>query len=304
MNEGGNGDGLTLAGQFERQRGRLRAVAFRMLGSRGEADDAVQEAWLRLGRVDSDGIENLRGWLTTVVGRVCLDMLRTRKTRGEHPLDGDVSELPSPADAADPEHAALLADSMSLALLTVLDALTPAERVAFVLHDMFDLSFDEIAPIVGKSPVAARQLASRARRRVRGQPVPHDAAPERRREVVRAFFAASRGGDFAALLALLDPAVVLTADRVAVAGSLARRAQGAPALSAEMPGPDAVATVFSGRAAAARLALIDGAPGAVVRIGGELRVVFLFTVEEELVRAIEIVADPDRLRTLDIVTLE
>ena len=211
-----------LAQRFEENRTHLRAVAYRMLGSISEADDAVQEAWLRLSRSDTSGIENLGGWLTTVVGRVCLNMLRSRRSRREEPLgEPQVGvHLPDPIvsreNGIDPEHEAQLADSVGLALLVVLETLGPAERVAFVLHDLFDLPFDEIAPIVGRSPAAARQLASRARRRVQGAATVPDADLTRRRAVVDAFLAASRGGDFAALLALLDPDVVLRADRAAV----------------------------------------------------------------------------------------
>src|SRR6266511_5762489 len=200
-----------LAERFEAERGRLRGVAYRMLGSLGEAEDAVQEAWLRLGRADSGSIDNLEGWLTTVVARVCLDMLRSRKSRGEQPLD-DQAPDPDRGQAPDPEQEALLADSVGLALLVVLDTLEPAERLAFVLHDMVAVPFDEIAPIVDRSPQATRQLASRARRRVKGQaPIP-DPDLDRQREVVDAFLAAARDGDFDAVLELLDPDVVLRAD--------------------------------------------------------------------------------------------
>ena len=300
-------ENAALVGQFERQRAHLRGVAFRMLGSRHEADDAVQEAWLRLSRSDAAAIQNLNGWLTTVVARVCLDMLRSRKVRGERPLDDAGPDSAAAPESTDPERGALLADSMSLALLTVLETLTPAERVSFVLHDMFDLPFDHIAPVVGKSSEAARQLASRARRRVRGQSAPDDVAPERKREIVEAFLAASRRGDFAGLLALLDPDVVLRADAAAVIGSAAKRAEGAqgvPELSPEMRGSAAVATVFSGRARRAHLSLVDGVPGAAVHVGGAIRAVFLFVVETNRVREVEIIADPSTLRELDIVGLE
>src|SRR5687767_6697381 len=203
-----------LAERFEEQRGHLRAVAYRMLGSSSEADDAVQEAWLRLSRADTSDVENLGGWLTTVVGRVCLDMLRSRTSRREEPLDADVPErTASRADGGDPEHEALLADSVGLALLVVLETLEPAERLAFVLHDMFAVPFDEIAPIVDRSPTAARQLASRARRRVQGETPTPDADLDTQREVLDAFIAAAREGDFEALLEVLDPDVVLRADR-------------------------------------------------------------------------------------------
>src|SRR5438477_2141872 len=202
-----------LAREFEDHRPHLRAVAYRMLGSLSEADDAVQDAWLRLRRTDTSEVENLRGWLTTIVARVALNMLRARRTRREQPLDVHVPDpIIDPADGTDPEHEALLADSVGLALLVVLETLNPAERLAFVLHDMFAVPFEEIAPIVERSPAATRQLASRARRRVQGQRAIPDADMDRQREVVAAFLAASRGGDFDALLALLDPDVVLRAD--------------------------------------------------------------------------------------------
>src|SRR5215831_6255964 len=215
-----------LAEQFEANRAHLRAVAYRMLGSRAEAEDAVQEAWLRLGRSDTSEVENLTGWLTTVVARVCLDTLRSRKSRREAPAEDDAAETIASDD--NPEHDTLIAESVGLALLVVLKQLAPAERVAFVLHDMFDLPFEDIAPIVGRSPVATRQLASRARRRVQGAAGVHDTDRERQRDVVTAFLAASRGGDLTALLALLDPDVVLRADRAAVEASAGRQGAGAP----------------------------------------------------------------------------
>src|SRR5713226_6270436 len=247
-----------LADRFEASRNHLRAVAYRMLGSMSEADDALQEAWLRVSRSGTSGVENLGGWLTTVVARVCLDLLRSRKSRREEPLGVHMQD-----PIANPEHEAVLADSVGLALLVVLETLAPAERLAFVLHDMFAVPFDEIAPIVGRSPAAARQLASRARRRVQGAAAVPDTDRARQREFVDAFLAASRGGDFAALLTLLDPDVVLRADRPAVdMGS-----------SKEVRGAAAVAETFSGRARVAQLALIDGAVGAVWAQGGRARVV-------------------------------
>src|SRR5215475_9072480 len=242
-----------LAQRFEAQRTRLRAVAYRMLGSLSEADDAVQEAWLRFSRSDADAIENLDGWLTTVVARVSLNMLRARKTRREEPLEAQIPEpILDRADGINPEQEALLADSVGLALLVVLDTLTPAERLAFVLHDMFAVPFEEIAPIVGRSAPATRQLASRARRRVQDADATPDADPPRQRAVVDAFLAASRAGDFEALLALLDPDVVLRADPTAISiGAIA-----------EVSGAEGVATTFVGRARAALPALIDGAAGA------------------------------------------
>ncbi len=292
-----------LAQRFEANRAHLRRVAYRMLGSLSEADDAVQESWLRLSRSDTRGVENLGGWLTTIVARVSLDMLRSRKSRREEPMGLHVPEpAESRADEIDPEHEAILADSVGHALLVVLDTLAPAERLAFVLHDMFDLPFDEIAPIVGRSPVAARQLASRARRRVKGAGVP-DADRARQRQVVDAFLAASREGDFNALLPLLDPHVVLRADRAVLEASAARRAEGAPELEPEVRGPLAVASTFSGRARFAQSALVDGAAGAVWAPGGQPRVVFGFTVTRGKIVAIDLVADPDRLRQLDLVVL-
>src|SRR3989475_12828581 len=252
-----------LAEEFERHRGRLRAVAYRMLGSMSEAEDAVQEAWLRLDRTDSDAVANLGGWLTTVVARASLDMLRARRARREDYLG---SRLPEPVvqveTGDDPEHEALLADSVGLALLVVLDTLTPAERLAFVLHDMFAVPFEEIAPIVGRSPAAARQLASRARRRVQGAATVPEANLTPQREVVDAFLAASRGGDFDALLAVLDPDVVLRADPAAVRAGASR----------EVGGAAAVADTFKGRARAAQPALVNRAVGLVWAPGGRPRV--------------------------------
>jgi RNA polymerase sigma-70 factor (ECF subfamily) len=287
-----------LAERFEANRTRLQRVAYRMLGSSSEADDAVQEAWLRLSRAGAGDIENLGGWLTTVVARVCLDMLRSRKTRREEPLDApeDAPGNAPPArtgEGMDPEHEALLADSVGLALLVVLQTLSPAERVAFVLHDMFDLSFDEIAPVVGRSPTAARQLASRARRRVQGGTAAPDTDRTRHREVVDAFLAASRGGDFEALLAVLDPDVVLRSARAAVR-------LGGPA---EIRGAAAVATNFRGRAQLARPALVDGAVGVVVAPRGRLLLVLVLTITRGKIAAIDVVAEPERLRQLDLAVL-
>jgi len=273
-----------LAERFETHRRRLRAVAYRMLGSVSEADDAVQEAWIRLSRTDTSDVENLAGWLTTVVARVCLDLLRSRKSRREQPLTLQHES------GNDPEHEALLADSVGLALLVVLETLPPAERVAFVLHDMFDLPFDQIAPIVGRSPAAARQLASRGRRRVRGAGSVRESGRGRRQEVVDAFLAASRGGDFAALIALLDPDVVLRADPAAMQIGA----------STEVRGAAAVAETFAGRARAAQPARIDGEPGLVWSQGGRPRVVFAFTITDGKIVAIDLLADPDRLARMDL----
>jgi RNA polymerase sigma factor (sigma-70 family) len=276
-----------LAEQFEGHRSHLRAVAYRMLGSAAEADDAVQEAWLRLSRSGAAGVDNLGGWLTTVVGRVSLDMLRARRARREDPLgDRLPDELPSHRGGGDPEQEALLADAVGPALLVVLETLTPAERLAFVLHDLFAVPFEEIAAVLGRSEAAARQLASRARRRVQGAPAAAAADPGRQRAVVDAFLAAARDGDFDALVALLDPDVVLRADAAAVqAGS-----------AAEVRGAAAVAGTFSGRARFARPALVDGAAGAVWAPGGRPRVVFAFAIAGGRITGIDLVADPERLR--------
>jgi RNA polymerase sigma-70 factor, ECF subfamily len=284
-----------LAGEFEATRPHLRAVAYRMLGSTGEADDAVQETWLRLSRSDTSGVDNLGGWLTTVVSRVCLDMLRSRTARREEPLDAPGRDAVAGGDGViDPEQQALLGDSIGLALLVVLETLTPAERVSFVLHDMFAVPFDDIAPVVGRSPDAARQLASRARRRVQGAgPVP-DADPARQRQVVDAFLAASRNGEFDALVALLDPDVVLVADAAAVQ-------MGSPE---EVPGASAVARTFSGRALAARAALVDGAAGIVWAVGGRPKVVWDFTIVGGKVVHIDMLAAPERIDALDLTMVD
>ncbi len=286
-----------LAEQFEQQRPRLRAVAYRMLGSPTEADDALQEAWLRLSRADMSDVENLAGWLTTIVARVSLNLLRSRRTRRELPLDVHVPEpVITSEDHADPEHEALLADSVGLAMLVVLETLTPAERLTFVLHDMFAVPFEEIAPMVGRSPTAARQLASRARRRVQGATPAPDADLTRQRQVVDAFFAAARGGDFDALVAVLDPDVVLRAD-----GGLAKGA------SREVRGADAVAR---GAFAAAQLgrtlrpALVNGAAGVVVFEGDRPVSVMGFTVTHGRIAEIDVLTDPDRLRRLDLSALD
>jgi RNA polymerase sigma factor (sigma-70 family) len=286
-----------LAGRFEGHRGHLRAVAYRMLGSTGEAEDAIQEAWLRVSRSNAREVDNLGGWLTTVVARVCLDMLRSRRSRREEPL-GELAHEPHAGDENDagPEHEAVIGDSVGLALLVVLDTLTPAERVAFVLHDLFAVPFEEIAPIVGRSPDAARQLASRARRRVQGADPESTSGRdlERRRAIVDAFLAASRGGDLDALIALLDPDVVLRADEEAVR-------IGAPA---RVRGAAGVAETFSGRARAARPALVDGAPAAVWAQAGRPRLVFAFTIRGDAIVDIEMIADPARLERLAVTLVE
>jgi RNA polymerase sigma factor (sigma-70 family) len=284
-----------LAEGFERNRSRLRAVAYRMLGSLAEAEDAVQEAWLRVNRADTGEVDNLGGWLTTVVARVCLNVLRSRRTRREEPMG---VHLPDPVvsrtDGTTPEDEALLADSVGLALQVVLDTLTPAERLAFVLHDMFDLPFDEIAPVVGRTPAAARQLASRARRRVRGAEVP---APDpdigRQREVVDAFLAAARHGGFDALVAVLDPDVVLRADG----------GPGRPEASGVVRGAAAVAgqaLTFAKPAATARPALVNGAAGVVVTMADKPIAIMGFTVVDDRIAAIDVFLDPDRLSRLDL----
>jgi RNA polymerase sigma-70 factor (ECF subfamily) len=283
-----------LAERFEAHRAHLRAVAYRMLGSTGEADDAVQEAWLRLSRTDTSDVGNLGGWLTTVVARVCLNMLQSRRSRLEHPIGVHVAEPAAGGqDGVDPEDEALLAEGVGLALLVVLDTLTPAERLAFVLHDLFDVPFEEVAAVVGRSPAAARQLASRARRRVQGS-APPDTDLARQRAVVDAFLAASRGGDFDALLAVLDPEVVLRADPAAVRMGV----------TTEVRGAAAVAETFAGRARAARPALVDGVPAAVWAPGGRPRVVFGFAIADGRIVGIDVLADPERLRQLDVAVLD
>ena len=289
-----------LAEQFEANRTHLQAVAYRMLGSLSEADDAVQESWLRLSRSGTSGIENLGGWLTTVVARICLDMLRARNSRREESLEAAVSEsIESREEGIDPEQEVLLADSVGLALLVVLDTLPPAERLAFVLHDIFAVPFDEIAPIVERSETAARQLASRARRRVRGAETAKPADLERQRAVVDAFLAASRAGDFNALLAVLDPDVVARHDLTAV------EIRGAQALARRFSrGAQAAARQFSGRAQGARAALVNGSVGIVVARHGRLFLVFKLTIRNDKIVEIEAVADPARLRQLHLAVLD
>jgi RNA polymerase sigma factor (sigma-70 family) len=285
-----------LAERFEVHRTQLRAVSYRMLGSVSEADDAVQEAWIRLSRSDADEIENLGGWLTTVVARVSLNMLRSRRTRREEPLDA--VHVPEPivdrVDGTDPEHEALLADSVGLALLVVLETLSPAERLAFVLHDMFAVPFDEIARLLDRSPEAARQLASRARRHVRVEETVPDPDPETQREVVEAFLVAARGGDFDRLV-VLDPDAVLRADLGPAAGS--REVHGAAAIARQ-------AVTFSRLGLDVELALINGAVGLVTRRDGEPFSVTGFTVRGGRIVALDILADPERLRRLDLSLLD
>jgi RNA polymerase sigma factor (sigma-70 family) len=287
-----------LTDQFEANRHHLRAVAYRMLGSPSEADDAVQEAWLRFSRADTSTVENLGGWLTTVVARVCLDMLRARKSRREETLGAHVPDpIISRHDAIDPESEAVLADSVGLALLVVLEMLAPAERLAFVLHDMFAVPFDEIAEIVDRSPSAARQLASRARRRVQGADTTPDADITRQREVVDAFFSAARDGDFGALVAVLDPDVVLRSD-----GGPKR-----PDASVVVRGAETVAgraLTFAHLSPFARPALVNGSAGVVVAPGGRAVSVMAFTVRNGKVAAIDALVDPDRLSRLDLSVLD
>ena len=294
-------DAISLAETFERHRSHLRAVAYRTLGSVGEADDAVQEAWLRLSRADTSEVENLGGWLTTVVARVCLDMLRSRRSRREAPLrDSLPDETAGDRLGTDPEREAVLADSIGPALLVVLDTLTPPERLSFVLHDMFAVPFDEIAPIVDRSPAAARQLASRARRRVQGADPTTGADQGRRQEVVSAFVAAARDGNFDELLILLDPDVVMRADAAAVEAAAANQAAGAPTLSSLVRGASTVAHAFAGRARGAQLVLIDGAPGAAWAPDGEPRAVFDFMIVDGRIVALEVLVDPEHLAQLEI----
>jgi RNA polymerase sigma-70 factor (ECF subfamily) len=286
-------DGESLAERFEADRKRLQAVAYRLLGSASEADDAVQEAWLRLSRSDTSEIENLSGWLTTVVARVSLDMLRSRRSRREEPLALDGEFIP---DSADPEREAVLAESVGLAMLAVLERLAPGERVAFVLHDVFGVPFEEIAGIVGRSPAATRQLASRGRRRVQGASEDGRAADvARQREIVEAFFRASRAGDLQALLAVLAPDAVLRPDAEAL-----RMGARNGWIASDLHGAEAVATRFAGQAQGAQPALIDGLPGGVWAAGGRPIVVFGFTIRNGRVAEIELAADAERLSRLKI----
>jgi RNA polymerase sigma-70 factor (ECF subfamily) len=290
-------DRQSLAERFEEHRSHLRAVAYRMLGSLSEADDAVQEAWLRLSRSDAAEIENLGGWLTTVVARVSLNVLRSRRTRREEPLGPHVPDpIVDRADGTNPEHEALLADSVGLALLVVLETLSPAERLAFVLHDMFSVPFEDIARMLERSPEAVRQLASRGRRRVSGAAPPPDTDLDRQREVIEAFYAAARRGDFDALVAVLDPDVVLRAD-----------AGGVPGLSREVRGAEPVASqalMFSRLDLDLHPALVNGAAGVAATRDGEPFSVMACTVRGSRIAEMDILADPERLKTLDLTVLE
>jgi RNA polymerase sigma factor (sigma-70 family) len=283
-----------LAERFEEHRTHLRAVAYRMLGSLSEADDAVQEAWIRLSRSDAGEIENLGGWLTTVVARVSLNMLRSRTTRREEPLGVQIPDpIVDPADGTDPEHEALLADSVGLALLVVLETLSPAERLAFVLHDMFAVPFEEIAPIVERSPEATRQLASRARRRVQGEWATPDPDLERQREVVDAFLAASREGDFDALVAVLDPDVVVRAD---FGGGVTREVRGAESVASQ-------AQMYSRLGLVVHRALVNGAVGLVATRDGRPFSVGAITVRDGKIVEMDFLADRERLARLDLTSL-
>lgn len=298
-------DSTPIAEPFEAHRAHLRAVAYRMLGSLGEAEDAVQEAWLRLHRADAGGVENLRAWLTTVVARVCLDMLRARKSRREDSLDAQPAEPQSatsstaPAARPDPEKEALLADSVGLAMLVVLDRLEPSERLAFVLHDMFAVPFAEIAAITGRSPAAARQLASRARRRVRGQDATTSAAsaPPEQRALVERFLEALRAGDFEGLVAVLDPDVLVHLDASAGAGGAAREIRGARTWAQG-------AVAFARMARVVRPALVDGAPGLVLAPHGRLARALKVRIAGDRIVEVEIIADRERLRALSVAVLE
>ena len=281
----------TLSVRFEEHRPHLRAVAYRMLGSATEADDAVQDAWLRIARADTAEVENLRAWLTTVVARVSLNMLRSRRRRREEPLGAQLAD--QAAGGPEPEAEAVLADSVGLALLVVLDSLTPAERLAFVLHDMFDLTFEEIGPIVDRSPTAARQLASRARRRVRGSEPPAG-DPGRQRGLVDAYLAATRTGDFEALIRVLDADVVLRSDPQAVPGGRPVVLRGARAVAQS-------AVASAARARMTEVALVDGAPGLVMALAGNVSIVLTFTVHGTRISGIDVIANPARVARLEII---
>ncbi|GGS45207.1 MULTISPECIES: RNA polymerase sigma factor SigJ [Actinokineospora] len=286
-----------LAQRFEEHRAHLRAVAYRMLGSLAEADDAVQDAWLRLARSEAEDIDNLGGWLTTVVGRVCLDMLRSRRLRREDPLE---ARLPDPVVTDDdPEQQALIADSVGLALLVVLESLNPAERLAFVLHDLFGMPFEQIAPIMNRTPVAARKLASRARQRVQGATPTPDPDPATQRRVVDAFLTAARGGDLTALMAVLDPDVTLRADGGKALPGGMRVLHGAEAVAGQLATFQRMATIST-----VRPALVNGAAGLVNTIDGDLISIMSFTVADGRIAAIDILSDPDRLAQLDLSDLE
>ena len=292
----------TLSARFEENRPRLRAAAYRMLGSASEAEDAVQETWLRATRADTDAVDNVGGWLTTIVTHVCLDMLRARKTR-ENAAPAIGAETAAASEPTDPEREILLADAVGSAMMVVLDTLSPAERVAFVLHDLFALSFEDIGAIVGRSAVATRQLASRARRRVQGAGDRDEELPSQR-EVAQAFMAASRDGDLEAVLAVLDPDVVLRVDPVAVKAAAANEARGAPRLVPEVRGAADVARVFLGSALAARPALVDGTPGAAWAPGGRPRAIWAFKVEQGRIVEVQVTVDPKSIARLEVLLVD
>ncbi|MFI6026553.1 RNA polymerase sigma factor SigJ [Amycolatopsis magusensis] len=284
-----------LAQRFEEHRAHLRSVAYRMLGSLAEADDAVQDAWLRLANTETEDIDNLGGWLTTVVGRVCLDMLRSRRARREDPLEARLPDPVVTGDGTDPEQQALIADAVGLALLVVLESLNPAERLAFVLHDLFGLPFEQIAPIMDRTPVAARKLASRARQRVQGAAPAPDPDPAAQRRIVDAFLAAARGGDLTALMTILDPDVTLRADGGKALPGGMRVLRGAEAVAGQLATFQRMATVST-----TRPALVNGVAGLVNTVGGELVSIISFTVTGDKIAAIDILSDPDRLAHLDL----
>ena len=292
----------SLSTRFEEDRPRLRAVAYRMLGSATEADDAVQETWIRLTRAEASPVDNLGGWLTTVVTHVCLDMLRARKTR-EQAVPAIAGGAVAASGPTDPEREVLLADAVGSAMMVVLDTLSPAERVAFVLHDLFAFSFEDIGAIVGRSPLATRQLASRARRRVQGAGERQEDLPSQR-EVAQAFMAASRDGNLEAVLAVLDPDVVLRVDAVGVKAAAANAAKGAPRLVPEVRGAADVARVFLGSAQAARPVLVDGAPGAAWAPGGRPRAVWTFKVEQGRIVEVQFIADPKAIARLEVLLVD
>ena len=293
----------SLIARFEENRPRLRAVAYRMLGSTTETEDAVQETWLRIMRADTGTVDNLGGWLTTVITHVCLDMLRARKTRENAAPAMEAEGAVAASGSTDPEREFLLADAVGSAMMVVLDALSPPERVAFVLHDLFALSFEDIGAIVGRSAVATRQLASRARRRVQGLGEREDDLPSQR-EVAEAFMAASRDGNLEAVLAVLDPDVVLRVDPVAVKAAAANEAKGAPRLVGELRGAADVARVFLGSAQAARPALVDGTPGAAWAPGGRPRAIWAFKVEQRRIVEVQFIGDPKTIARLEVLLLD
>ena len=293
----------SLSARFEENRLRLRAVAYRMLGSTSEAEDAVQETWLRITRADAGALDNLSGWLTTVIAHVCIDMLRSRKTRENAAPAMGVEGAVAMPEPIDPESEVLLADAVGSAMMIVLDTLRPAERVAFVLHDLFALSFEDIGAIVGRSAVATRQLASRARRRVQGAGEREKELPSQR-EIAQAFMTASRDGNLEAVLAVLDPDVILRVDPVAVKAAAANEAKGAPRLVGEVRGAADVARVFLGSAQAARPALVDGTPGATWAPGGRPRAIWAFKVDQGRIVEVQFVADPKTIARLDVLLLD